>query len=205
MTRDDAIARARAVVCAGCADEDRGLLREMFREVLEAYDEARSDRALASTGGLLLVHRHEIVRAVGLPEDAPGHEVVAAVRELRDRALYAEGELSAAFGLPSTMGPAPGWAKRVVDSLRARAERAEAQLAAVTEAVHDARSSFADVRVPGHDGDEESGEHDDGCEACAIEAARAALDAVVDVLDGARADEIERGERCGATRARSMR
>lgn len=43
MTRDDAIARARAVVCEGCADEDRGLLREMFREVLEAYDEARSE------------------------------------------------------------------------------------------------------------------------------------------------------------------
>lgn len=61
---------------------------EMMRDLLAEIDRLRS-----STGGLLLVHRHEIARAVGLPEDAPGHEAVAAVRGAIARAEQAEAAL----------------------------------------------------------------------------------------------------------------
>ncbi|MGL4257971.1 MAG: hypothetical protein ACRCSL_16680 [Microbacterium sp.] len=74
--------------------------------------------------------------------------------------------------------------ERERDKAIARAERAEAQLAALREPAAAARSAFAEVRAPDHAGDEESGEHDEDCEACAVEAARAALDA----LDTALAD-----------------
>lgn len=55
-------------------------------------------------------------------------DALSLVEAWKLRASHAERELSEAFGLPATVGPATGEAKRVVDALRARAETAEALL-----------------------------------------------------------------------------
>lgn len=111
-------------------------LRDLEEEAMDRLraaeserDEARAEveRLRSSTGGLLLVRRHEIARAVGLPEDAPGHEVVAAVRSYVER-------YKAAVERGVHIARVREEARAERDEATARAERAEAQLAALREA-----------------------------------------------------------------------
>lgn len=75
MTPDEAIARARAVACAGCDDTEH----EMLRGLLAAYDEAReSQRAIRRTF-------ERIAEAMGCEPD-DDDDLVEAVREnVRER------------------------------------------------------------------------------------------------------------------------
>lgn len=66
-------------------------------------------------------------------ETAPGKLLLRAetaeakAAEWRERAEYAEREMSEAFGLPPTIGPAPGWAAKIVNGLKAKVGELERQ------------------------------------------------------------------------------
>lgn len=75
-------------------------------------------------------------------------------------------------------------------AISAEAERdtLAATLAEVRRRAVSVASSLAEVEVGGHEGDEESGAHDEDCQACAIEATRAATGALWDALSALPAD-----------------
>lgn len=152
----------------------------------------------------LLVHRHEIARAVGLPEDAPGHEVVAAVRSYVER-------YKAAVERGVHIARVREEARAERDEATARAERAEAALAALRKAAgpHAAAEYASDsetraLRIALADAEDAAEAHDRRVRA---EALREAAACTVDGLRlwgrkaqgdasewlRARADEIEEG------------
>lgn len=79
------------------------------------------------------------------------------------------------------------------DLAKGRAHEAErdtlaAALAEARSRAVSVASSLAEVEVGGHEGDEESGVHDEDCQACAIEATRAATGALCEALAAPPAD-----------------
>ena len=88
------------------------------------------------------------------------------------------------------------------DAAREQVARLEAQCAAMREALGHARDTLDRLKASGHDGDEESGEHEEDCPLCDAEAAIAHLDAALATDAGsAMLERVRAAERarCSAT------
>ena len=123
-----------------------------------------------------LAEAEERARLAEVDADAFQETLAKAERE-RDEAYarsgYAERELSDAFGLPVTIGPSPGEAKRVVDALRRERDSLRCE--------RDSWRNMCEARP-----DEDA--------VCELHEARDALRALVDALsldDGPRAKAIQ--------------
>jgi len=98
---------------------------------------------------------------------------------------------------------------RMIESLRRRAQEAEAGAAAMREALEHARCALAHITPSGHDGDEDSGQCDEDCALCDVQSASDHLDAAL-ATDAGKAllERVRRAEdrvrRAESGRARNL-
>jgi hypothetical protein len=113
------------VVSEELAEAEKWLLH--WRETINRVCSATETRGLTCECGASLIEAcHEPPESTwGLTSEC---EVIGALRTVTQERDEARAELSAAFGLPPTVGPCPGEAKRIVEHLRDEVKRLKTAL-----------------------------------------------------------------------------
>lgn len=137
-------------------------------------------------------------------------ELLAQITELNEEALKVEAQLAATLrerdALAAKLDEREGdmhariraeYDRTIADAWRAANARMADERDTLAAALVEVRkhavsvsSCLAEAEIGGHEGDEESGCHDEDCQACAIEATRAACDALDAALSALPADLV---------------